>query len=616
MIEELKGKFLDDLHDNAFSGTYEEDAVEHIKYFLKVVDPIDLPNVNHDRLRVAVFPISLAGNARNWGEVWVVGKFGPPSCVKLLHAWSFEVKKNDSHDEVIDDGFSDLEEANNDDEQEIGEIFRIETNLFNYETPLCTKLNEFNYLLKIDPELFTYDIERTMTYDDYMNELNNELEEPWSFGNFHELDYELLVKLQEYWWNVNQYECSPFANWRDHVHGPYANFYATHDPYLDINHVFGKNNDVGYKSDVYNENDDEEKCKDTTYDEPVCKIRRFEIIKSFYTAYPGPRWKEIDKVGEVSIILNPIGTYEEDAVEHIECFLKIVDPIDLPNVNHDRLRVDVFPISLAGNARNWFEKIKGSATTWVDLTEFFFGKYYLPSRACNVVGTEVKKDPTNDMLEEWLASKFANHMTMDLFTKNVLQDFWKKNGSHDEVIDDGFSDLEEANNDDEKEISGIFRIETNLFNYETPLCTKFNEFNYLLKIDPELFTYDIERTMTYDDYMNELNNELEEPWSFGNFHELDYELLVKLQEYWWNVNQYECSPFANWRDHVHGPYANFYATHDPYLDINHVFGKNNDVGYKSDVYNENDDEEKCLSIRHIQDLAGKKSTKLVKYRSS
>ncbi|GKC07385.1 hypothetical protein Tco_0998995 [Tanacetum coccineum] len=31
---ELKGKFLDDLHNNAFSGTNEKDAVEHIEYYL------------------------------------------------------------------------------------------------------------------------------------------------------------------------------------------------------------------------------------------------------------------------------------------------------------------------------------------------------------------------------------------------------------------------------------------------------------------------------------------------------------------------------------------------------------------------------------------------------
>ncbi|GKB43776.1 hypothetical protein Tco_0888718 [Tanacetum coccineum] len=63
---ELKRKFLDDLHNNAFSGTNEEDAVEHIEYFLKVVDPIDLPNVNQDKLRIVVFPISLVGNAWRW----------------------------------------------------------------------------------------------------------------------------------------------------------------------------------------------------------------------------------------------------------------------------------------------------------------------------------------------------------------------------------------------------------------------------------------------------------------------------------------------------------------------------------------------------------------------
>ncbi|GJX45964.1 hypothetical protein Tco_0262640, partial [Tanacetum coccineum] len=63
---ELKGKFLDDLHKNVFSGTQGEDAVKHIKYFLKIIDPIDLPYVNQDKLRVVVFPISLAGDAWRW----------------------------------------------------------------------------------------------------------------------------------------------------------------------------------------------------------------------------------------------------------------------------------------------------------------------------------------------------------------------------------------------------------------------------------------------------------------------------------------------------------------------------------------------------------------------
>ncbi|GKC17478.1 hypothetical protein Tco_1014260 [Tanacetum coccineum] len=68
---ELKGKFLDDLHNNAFSGTNGKDAVEHIEYYLKIIDPIKLPNVDHDKLRVVVFPISLAGGAL-W-DYWKIG---------------------------------------------------------------------------------------------------------------------------------------------------------------------------------------------------------------------------------------------------------------------------------------------------------------------------------------------------------------------------------------------------------------------------------------------------------------------------------------------------------------------------------------------------------------
>ncbi|GJZ52658.1 hypothetical protein Tco_0607173 [Tanacetum coccineum] len=150
------------------------------------------------------------------------------------------------------------------------------------------------------------------------------------------------------------------------------------------------------------------------------------------------------------------GTNGEDAVEHIEYFLKSVDPIDLPNVNYERLRLAVFRISLVGNASKWFDEFKGSITTLVDLTKKFFRKYYPPSGTSNVV---------------------------------------------------------EANNEDEHEIAEIFRIETNLFDYETPLCTKFNELNYLLNVDTELFTQDIERTKTYEEYENELNNDVDEPWS-------------------------------------------------------------------------------------------------------
>nr|GFC41930.1 hypothetical protein [Tanacetum cinerariifolium] len=92
---ELKGKFLDDLHNNTFSGTNGKDAVEHIEYYLNIIDPIRLPNVDHNKLRIVVFLISLAEGAQRWFDrtkesitcsidltANVFRKYSPPSCIK------------------------------------------------------------------------------------------------------------------------------------------------------------------------------------------------------------------------------------------------------------------------------------------------------------------------------------------------------------------------------------------------------------------------------------------------------------------------------------------------------------------------------------------------------
>ncbi|GJV31094.1 hypothetical protein Tco_1391494 [Tanacetum coccineum] len=54
-------------------------------------------------------------------------------------------------------------------------------------------------------------------------------------------------------------------------------------------------------------------------------------------------------------------------------------------------------------------------------------------------------------------------------------------GDDDEVLtDEELSDLEKENLDEENKIAEIFKIETNIFHIETPLCMAFEEFNYLL----------------------------------------------------------------------------------------------------------------------------------------
>ncbi|GKC56331.1 hypothetical protein Tco_1083929, partial [Tanacetum coccineum] len=106
---ELQGKFLDDLHINAFSRANGEDAVEHIDYFLRIVNPIDLPNVNQDKLRVVVFPISLASKFMNYKTMDIFTKGA---------LWDYWKLRSDEI-EPTNERTSNLEETNHDDEQEI-----------------------------------------------------------------------------------------------------------------------------------------------------------------------------------------------------------------------------------------------------------------------------------------------------------------------------------------------------------------------------------------------------------------------------------------------------------------------------------------------------------------
>ncbi|GJZ65880.1 hypothetical protein Tco_0622576 [Tanacetum coccineum] len=130
---EIEGTFLVKIRDNAFNGNDGENVFKHINSFLKVAETHKFYNLfDHDEEK--------------------------------------EVEDNDDPN-MIDD---------------VPEIFEIEDNLFNFDTPLCIAFKEFNYLLKIDPDLFTYDIQGIKTYNEYEQELNNDktqgLDEKWSMN--------------------------------------------------------------------------------------------------------------------------------------------------------------------------------------------------------------------------------------------------------------------------------------------------------------------------------------------------------------------------------------------------------------------------------------------------
>ncbi|GJS77342.1 hypothetical protein Tco_0727223 [Tanacetum coccineum] len=60
----LKGQLHKELRDHTFCGSKNEDANEHIKSILDIVDLFTTPDVTMDQLMLCVFPITLTGAAR------------------------------------------------------------------------------------------------------------------------------------------------------------------------------------------------------------------------------------------------------------------------------------------------------------------------------------------------------------------------------------------------------------------------------------------------------------------------------------------------------------------------------------------------------------------------
>ncbi|GJW73222.1 hypothetical protein Tco_0132592 [Tanacetum coccineum] len=92
--------------------------------------------------------------------------------------------------------------------------------------------------------------------------------------------------------------------------------------------------------------------------------------------------------------------------------------------------------------------------------------------------------------------------------------YWIRGDDEGELTNEEFSDYED-------EVTEDFRIDTNIFDFETPICKAFKEFNYLLQINPDLLTKDIEGFTTYEDYKDDWiykwNKEVpwvdEKPWT-------------------------------------------------------------------------------------------------------
>ncbi|GKA33496.1 hypothetical protein Tco_0719925 [Tanacetum coccineum] len=69
---------------------------------------------------------------------------------------------------------------------------------------------------------------------------------------------------------------------------------------------------------------------------------------------------------------------------------------------------------------------------------------------------------------------------------NDLWIYWTRGDDEVEHTNEEFSDPNDENLINNDEVAEIFRIETDIFDFEIPICKAFNEFNYLFKYR---FTY-------------------------------------------------------------------------------------------------------------------------------
>ncbi|GJT06592.1 hypothetical protein Tco_0841054 [Tanacetum coccineum] len=89
------------------------------------------------------------------------------------------------------------------------------------------------------------------------------------------------------------------------------------------------------------------------------------------------------------------GSDHEDANEHIEKVLEIVDLFHIPNITEDQVMLRAFPMSLTGTASRWLRnKPFGLITTWEDLKTKFLNKYCPPAR------TTKKMEEINNFQQE------------------------------------------------------------------------------------------------------------------------------------------------------------------------------------------------------------------------
>ncbi|GJV34821.1 retrovirus-related pol polyprotein from transposon TNT 1-94 [Tanacetum coccineum] len=94
----------------------------------------------------------------------------------------------------------------------------------------------------------------------------------------------------------------------------------------------------------------------------------------------------------------------EDANEHIEKVLEIMDLFHIPNIIIDQVMLRAFPMSLTGATSRWVKnKLSGSITAWEDLKTKFLSKYCPPARTAKKMEeiNNFQQEPDENLYQAW-----------------------------------------------------------------------------------------------------------------------------------------------------------------------------------------------------------------------
>ncbi|GJV15868.1 hypothetical protein Tco_1361191 [Tanacetum coccineum] len=98
------------------------------------------------------------------------------------------------------------------------------------------------------------------------------------------------------------------------------------------------------------------------------------------------------------------GSDHEDANEHIEKFLEIVDLFHILGITQDQIMLRAFPISLTGAASRWLmNEPSGTILNWETLKKKFLSKYCPPAQTAKKMEeiNNFQQEPDETLCRAW-----------------------------------------------------------------------------------------------------------------------------------------------------------------------------------------------------------------------